>query len=460
MDDGPMRFGGRAPADSLLNVGERDALVHLLQEWRRLVAAGVAMLLAVSLVGIVPFEAQAEPSEGAVQAREGDGQAEVDSAQATLDEAEARMGKINEEYQKLADQVAELQTRIDETAASAMEAQQAMLEGRAALGAVAVGEYRDSSSLGLLGMLLDSRDFDELIRNMEYINEIMSYQADEVAQQKERKRAFDEVSEQLNAQKNEQEQALAAQKEKRAEAEAVVAEASYRLEGAKEEHAARLSALASQAEALRKQEEEAAIAQAKAESPDANTIDRQPVVSDSAPVVSDPSDGSSGSDGDSGSGGEGGTGESGGSGGGAGAGTDSDAGAGDASDSNVTAPGNGGSSSSGSSSSAGWLSGTASAYGGSTDPYTPNPGITANGSVCNDSSMGVAVPMAMPNYRSYFGRTVEIVYGGQTVYATVTDCGYMGGGSRVLDLQPGVWKAFGFSSCRDWGLRTVKYRFL
>ena len=47
-----------------------------------------------------------------------------------------------------------------------------------------------------------------------------------------------------------------------------------------------------------------------------------------------------------------------------------------------------------------------------------------------------------------------------TVFATVNDCGYMGGGSRSLDLQPGVWKAFGFSSCTDWGLRTVSYRFL
>ena len=74
--------------------------------------------------------------------------------------------------------------------------------------------------------------------------------------------------------------------------------------------------------------------------------------------------------------------------------------------------------------------------------------------------MGVAVPKSMPNYRSYFGRTVEIRYGGMTVYATVNDCGSMGGGSRVLDLQPGVWKAFGFSSCRAWGLRTVSYRFL
>ena len=107
-----------------------------------------------------------------------------------------------------------------------------------------------------------------------------------------------------------------------------------------------------------------------------------------------------------------------------------------------------------------WSTGIASAYGGSTDPYTPNPGTTANGSVCDDNSMGVAIPMSWPNFRSYFGRTVEISYNGQTVLATVNDCGGMGGGSRSLDLQPGVWKAFGFSSCLDWGLRTVNYRFL
>ena len=368
----------------------------------------LALLLAFSLVGIGAVPAAADPAD--------DTQAAVDAAQATLDEAESRMAQINSEYEQLTAEVAELQTKIDETAAAAMEAQQAMLEGRAALGQVAVGEYRDGSSMGLLGLILDSKNFDELLRNMEYVTQIMSYQADEVAEQKERKRAFDDVSDELNAQKNEQEEALAAQEAKRAEAQSVVEDATARLEGAQEEHAARLAELAAQAEALRKQEEEAAAAAAAAvqESPDANTGDREPVVSDDE----GPSDngGSSGSSGDSGS--------------------------------------------SGGSSEEGWLSGVASAYGGSTDPNTPNPGTTSTGAVCDDNSMGVAVPKSMPNYRSYFGRTVEIVYGGQTVYATVNDCGSMGGGSRVLDLQPGVWKAFGFSSCRAWGLRTVKYRFL
>lgn len=388
----------------------------------------LALLLAFSLAGFGAVPAAAEPAD--------DTQAAVDEAQATLDEAALRMAQINSEYEQLSSDVAALQVKIDETAVAAMEAQQAMLDGRESLGNMAVGEYRDGSSMGLLGLILDSKNFDDLLRNMEYVTQIMSYQADEVAEQKERKRAFDEVSDELNAQKNEQEEALAAQEAKRAEAQAVVDDATARLEGAKEEHAARLAELAAQAEALRKQEEEAAAAAAAAveESPDANTGDREPVVSDDEDIADD--EGDSGASGGSGSGGSG----SGGSGSGG--------------------SGSGGSSGSGDASEAGWLTGTASAYGGSTDPSTPNPGTTATGAICDDNSMGVAVPKSMPNYRSYFGRTVEIVYGGQTVYATVNDCGNMGGGSRVLDLQPGVWKAFGFSSCRGWGLRTVKYRFL
>lgn len=108
----------------------------------------------------------------------------------------------------------------------------------------------------------------------------------------------------------------------------------------------------------------------------------------------------------------------------------------------------------------GWRTGVASAYGGWSDPSTGAVCSTATGAVCDDWSMGVAVPMAWSGYRSYFNRSVEISYNGQSVIATVNDCGYMGGGSRALDLQPGVFKAFGFSTCDAWGLRTVSYRFL
>lgn len=340
------------------------------------------------------------------------------------------MNEINAEYEALAAQVSDLQTQIDESTALALEAQQSMLEGRAALGDVAVNEYRDGTSANLLMLLIDSKSFGDLLRNVEYVAQIMDFQADEVARQRERKEAFDAASDQLNAQKNEQEAALAAQEQKRAEAQAVVDEASGHLDEAKADHAARLAELAAQAEALR-QAEQADEGDGGGNAEGANTVDRQEVVGDDTPVKPNPKPVE-----------------------------DDDDDGGDDNAGNVSDKPSGDSSSSGSSSNEGWKTGVASAYGGSTDPYTPNPGTTATGAVCDDNSMGVAVPMSLTGYRKLFGRTVEISWNGKTVYATVNDCGGMGGGSRALDLQPGVWKAFGFSSCRAWGLRTVNYRFL
>ena len=105
----------------------------------------------------------------------------------------------------------------------------------------------------------------------------------------------------------------------------------------------------------------------------------------------------------------------------------------------------------------GWASGKASAYGGYTDPGCGS--ITANGSRVTESSMGVAIPLAWGR-RDLLGHKVMINYNGKTVTATINDLGGMGGGSRHLDLQPGVWRAFGFNSCNAWGVRTVKYKIL
>ena len=108
-------------------------------------------------------------------------------------------------------------------------------------------------------------------------------------------------------------------------------------------------------------------------------------------------------------------------------------------------------------STANWASGKASAYGGYTDPGCGS--ITANGSRVTESSMGVAIPLAWGR-RDLLGHKVMINYGGKTVTATINDLGGMGGGSRHLDLQPGVWRAFGFNSCNAWGIRTVKYKIM
>ena len=374
------------------------------------------LLAALLACGLVPFAPRAAGADEVDEAAVAEAERAVEEAQGALDGAESNRQGIAADHEALVKEVADLQKRIDETTAQALEAQQEVIDGRAALAKAAVYEYRGGSAQSLVKLLLEAESFDELVRNLVYLSSVVQYQVDEVEAQKERSARFDALMEDLNAQKDEQDRKLAELEEKKVQAEQTVSDASTKLQGAQGEYASMVEEL------QRKIEEAEAQGSAPAEpvavdESNSNTVRPGDQMTDVAP---DPSpspapDGGSGSD-----------------------------------PAPEPAPDPG----------AGWSTGIASAYGGSTDPYTPNPGTTATGAVCDDWSMGVAVPMAWPRYWQYYGRTVEISYGGMTVLATVNDCGYMGGGSRVLDLQPGVWKAFGFSSCNDWGLRTVSYRFL
>lgn len=353
-------------------------------------------LIALLVFGTLPFAPSwavaDEADDEAAQAQKG-----VDDAHLNLSDAEARMQSIAAESDDLQKEIDELQKRLDEASIQAKEAQQAVIEGRSALGRAARYEYRGGASQSLMVLLLESTSFDEFMRNMSYLSSIMQYQSEVISEQKERSEQFEATLEDLNAQKDAQDHKRAELEEKKAEADKLIADANAQVQNAQDSQAARIAALKEKADALAAQN----AVSAPVADPHANTIDR-PDPPQTTPIPDpDPSD-----------------------------------------------------------SDKGWSSGVASAYGGSTDPYTPNPGITATGAVCNDSSMGVAVPMSWPRYWQYYGRTVEIAYNGITVLATINDCGYMGGGSRSLDLQPGVWKAFGFTSCADWGLRTVSYRIL
>lgn len=323
---------------------------------------------------------------------------EVSDAKASLVEAQAKLDEIAVECDELAAKADRLQEEIDANSQTILELQQAVYEGRDSLGRIAVYEYRVNSFDAVLGVFFGSNSLQDFIRNMDYVDTVMEQQSQELSLQMARKDHFEQMASLLDAQKAEQDTAIADLETKREEAEKLVAEATADLANAEAEAdaAARLKQQAAQL-AQTKQE----IAAAEPEEPFVNEGNTKPggegSVTDPSPVDT----------------------------------TDR-----------------------------GWQTGLASAYGGVSDPNTPNPGRTANGSTCDDWSMGVAIPMSTPNVRSYFGRTVEISYGGQTVYATINDCGGMGGGSRALDLQPGVWKAFGFSTCRAWGLRTVSYRIL
>lgn len=325
----------------------------------------------------------------------------VTEHEAILDAAQQRLDQISTEYEALSSEINEMQSQIDDLAVQVLDAQQAMMDGRAALGSTVLYEYRGGSISTILGVLMGSADISELTRNVGYVNQIMDYQAEEINTQKELKEQFTKVSDELTVQKDQQDAKLEELATKREEATAVVEEASAQVEADN----ARI-------EQMRKQADQFIWGGVKEEP---------------APEPEQPASSSSSSSSGNGSGNSGG---------------------GSAS----AAPGD----------LSGYRSVVASAYGGSSDPSTGAVATTATGAICNDSSMGVAIPLSWSNRASYYGKTVEIVYNGRLVYATINDCGNMDKYGCELDLQPGVWKALDPSctTCNQWGHRNVKYRVL
>lgn len=373
------------------------------------VSAAAALVLAATLIAPVP-QAHAD---------------ELSDAQATLDEASAQLSSITKEYESLQSELSSLEKKISTTTEKVQDAQQAMLEGRENLSGTILSQYKSDGSLSLVNIFLSSESITDFTKSLTYYTSIQEDQAQQVAEQKELTEKFSAALEELDSQRDEQEDLVDKAEAKKSEAEKVVSDASAKVSQIKEKQA-ELERLKKQAEELAKKQaaEQAAKEKAAAkESKSWNTnTDREAKASESE------TDSSSGSDSSSSS-------------------------SSNKSTASVT-------DSSSNKTSSGWKTGVASAYGGSSDKSTPNPGRTATGAVCNDTSMGVAIPMSWSGYRSYLGHAIEISYGGKTVIATINDCGYMGGGSRSLDLQPGVFKAFGYKTCNAWGLRTVSYRIL
>lgn len=348
---------------------------------------------------------------------------EVSDAQNALSAAEARMSQIASEHETLVKQAEELQQQIDEATQGVMDAQAAAQTGRNKLGTYAAQEYK-TGGISLIKVLLESQSISDLVNNMQYFDAIQEDQARQIAEQKQLEATLNDALDDLNKKKDEQVKAISDAEAKQTEAQQVVAQATAHLSDAQAAaEAARLAELQKQAEALKAQQE----AQSQTEQAPAEE-------SKGAAEKAEESGNSAASN----SGNQSSNGSSSGS-----------------SNSNGSSSN---SSNSSNTSTSGWQSGVVSAYGSTSDGTLG--ARTATGAIVSESSMGVAVPMSMPNYRSYFGRSVEISYGGRTVVAVVNDCGGLGGGSRALDLQPGVWKALGASSCFDWGVRTVSYRFL
>jgi hypothetical protein len=100
----------------------------------------------------------------------------------------------------------------------------------------------------------------------------------------------------------------------------------------------------------------------------------------------------------------------------------------------------------------GWLSCNATAYGPS------NAGRwTATGDELTYDSVGVGTDISL---RYLLGTRVEIRYGDKVMTCVINDVGYCLSAGRMFDLQPGVWRAFGFDDEFAWGVRTIEYRLL
>lgn len=337
---------------------------------------------------------------------------ELTDAQAALNAASADLNAITAEYNSLQAQAAELDGQIAAATDQVLEAQTAMQEGQKTLGDALCASYKSDASMSLVSIFLKSENMSDFMKNIQYYSSIQEAQAEIVAEQKKLKDELEVRLADLDSKKDAQETLLSQAAEKQAQAQQIVSSASAKVANIESERA-RIAALQAQAAAMQQQQQQ----QQQNDKPLNNNWNTAP----------------------------GGSGNSGSSSSNAGSGSSS-------SSSNKIDPPSAGA--------GGWRTGIASAYGGSSDKNTPNPGTTATGAICNDNSMGVAIPMSWKNYRSYLGRKVEIRYGGKVVVATVNDCGGMGNGSRSLDLQPGVFKQFGFNTCKAWGLRTVEFRFL
>lgn len=382
----------RAEAQCKSDMGER------LTSSRSIARTGLSALLAVTLsffcIALFPRHA------GATDMAINDAQQAVKTAKYTLAEAESKLASLSSECTQLEAEIAEMQTKVDELAEQTIQAQDAMFAGRASLGEAMKYDYQNSALDAVLGVVFGSSDWSQFTKGVDYISSIMDSQAAEVENQKRLKAELEEVSGQLNAQKDEQEAKLGELEMKRDEAQDVVEQVTEEVASNTE----KLNALKAQA---------AAIAQATQNTATETTGNL-----------------GGGNNGGGGNGNNGGNNGGGGGGGGAG----------------WVAP-----------MTTSWNSGYATAY-------NLFGNKTASGEVYNYDTSGVAIAVQTPGYGSLVRnkRAIQISYNGVTVTTRIIDGGGFAKYGNALDLTRAVHVALDPSAttAAQWGKRTVTYRLL
>nr|WP_307739159.1 hypothetical protein [uncultured Parolsenella sp.] len=319
---------------------------------------------------------------------------------ATVEELQEHVDQANEAYDEATAQVTDLQAKIADSQAKIddVNAQLPQQKERAEESVRSMYKMQQGTP-GLVTLLLTSDDFQDFISTYQYLNSVSSANTDDLQRLNQMERELTQAQQTLVAAQDEATKKQQEAADSLSQAQSALDELNRQIE----EQKAAEAAAAAQAQA-----EAAAAQQAQA---DAQTAQSQQAQSQEAQTNSSGSSQASNA-----------------------------------------------SSSSSSESSDGvkddgeWMIGSASAYSPS-----GSSSITASGEPLTMDSMTVAVPISQ---RYLLGRSVQIRWNGKTVTARVTDVGGFAGYGRALDLAPGVWKAFGFSSTGSWGVRTVQYRFL
>ena len=105
-----------------------------------------------------------------------------------------------------------------------MDAQSEVQEGREHLGEMLSREYK-TGGIGLLTVLFESENLNELVNNLHYLDAVQQAQADEIELQRQRQEAFNTALDDLNTKKDEQMKKISEAEQKTAEAAQVVSNA-------------------------------------------------------------------------------------------------------------------------------------------------------------------------------------------------------------------------------------------
>lgn len=327
---------------------------------------------------------------------------------ATVDELQAKVDQSVQAYDDATAEVNDLQAKIEDSQAKIDEVNAQLPQQRKLAEDSLRSLYKmRQSTPGLVSLLLSSDNFSDFLTTYHYIETVQNAQVDDVEKLAKMESDLESAQQTLQASKAAADQKQQDAADAMAQAQSELDELNRQIEAQKAAEAAAAAKAAEEAAAqaaAQQQQEQEAAAQAAA-SAAAQTQARTQAQANQSSSSSQPSNPSA---------------------------TDG---------SEVKDDGE-------------WMIGSASAY----SPESNTGGnATASGDILTENSVSVAVPASQ---RYLLGRTVQIRWNGKTVNATVTDTGGFAAYGRVLDLAPGVYKAFGFSSANAWGVRVVQYRFL